>query len=85
MADIIEREFKKSGIKLQTNVKIENIVKDPEGMIVTPSCLIVVALAVFFHLPLLLKYRILKSWRTPGFLVSSRNIPRKSDFYVSYV
>ena len=25
MADIIEREFKKSGIKLQTNVKIENV------------------------------------------------------------
>ncbi len=34
MASIIEREFKKSGIKLLTNVKIENIRKDADGMVI---------------------------------------------------
>lgn len=33
MAGIIEREFKKSGIRLLTNVKIERMEKDPEGML----------------------------------------------------
>ncbi len=35
MAAIIEREFKKSGIKLLTNVKVENIRKDAAGLTIT--------------------------------------------------
>jgi len=34
MADIIEREFKKSKIKLITNVKVENVKNDDKGMMV---------------------------------------------------
>ena len=34
MASIIEREFKKSGIRLLTNVKVESIEKDSEGMLI---------------------------------------------------
>jgi dihydrolipoamide dehydrogenase len=34
MSGIIEREFKKSGIKLLTNVKVENAEKDAEGMMI---------------------------------------------------
>lgn len=34
MSAIIEREFKKAGIKLMTNVKIERVEKDAEGMMV---------------------------------------------------
>ncbi len=37
MSGIIEREFKKAGIKLMTNVKVERVEKDVEGVVATLS------------------------------------------------